>query len=58
VGRQYALPACREETSRVYNLAPERMKVTNPELGFISANSWDTRRVRRAEHVLDPAQRH
>ncbi len=21
--------------------APERMKVTNPELGFISANSWD-----------------
>jgi len=26
---------------RVYNLAPERMKVTNAELGFISANSWD-----------------
>src|SRR5262245_13992845 len=26
---------------RVYNLAPERMKVTNLELGFISANSWD-----------------
>jgi 2-haloacid dehalogenase len=26
---------------RVYNLAPERMKVTKPELGFISANSWD-----------------
>jgi 2-haloalkanoic acid dehalogenase type II len=26
---------------RVYNLAPERMRVTNPELGFISANSWD-----------------
>src|SRR5207247_6667649 len=26
---------------RVYNLAPERMKVTNPELGFISAHSWD-----------------
>src|SRR5262245_27663657 len=26
---------------RVYNLAPERMKVSNPELGFISANSWD-----------------
>ena len=26
---------------RVYNLAPERMNVTNPELGFISANSWD-----------------
>jgi haloacid dehalogenase-like hydrolase len=26
---------------RVYSLAPERMKVTNPELGFISANSWD-----------------
>ena len=23
------------------NLGPERMKVTNPELGFISANSWD-----------------
>src|SRR6202521_670396 len=26
---------------RVYNLAPERMKVGNPELGFISANNWD-----------------
>src|SRR5262245_2568197 len=26
---------------RVYDLAPEHMKVTNPELGFISANSWD-----------------
>ena len=26
---------------RVYNLAPERLKVANPELGFISANSWD-----------------
>src|SRR5262245_31490904 len=26
---------------RVYNLGPERLKVTNPELGFISANSWD-----------------
>jgi 2-haloacid dehalogenase len=26
---------------RVYNLAPERLKVTNPEIGFISANSWD-----------------
>ena len=26
---------------RVYNLAPERLKVSNPELGFISANSWD-----------------
>jgi 2-haloacid dehalogenase len=26
---------------RVYNLGPERMKVTNPELGFVSANSWD-----------------
>ena len=26
---------------RVYWLATERMKVTNPELGFISANSWD-----------------
>jgi 2-haloacid dehalogenase len=26
---------------RVYNLAPERMKVANPELGFISANNWD-----------------
>ncbi|MBX9588073.1 MAG: haloacid dehalogenase type II [Hyphomonadaceae bacterium] len=26
---------------RVYNLGAERMKVTNPELGFISANSWD-----------------
>jgi 2-haloacid dehalogenase len=26
---------------RVYWLATERMKVTNAELGFISANSWD-----------------
>jgi 2-haloacid dehalogenase len=26
---------------RVYNLAAERMKVTNPELGFVSANNWD-----------------
>jgi 2-haloacid dehalogenase len=26
---------------RVYWLGPERMKTTNPELGFISANSWD-----------------
>jgi 2-haloacid dehalogenase len=26
---------------RVYNLAPERMKVSNPELGFVSANNWD-----------------
>ena len=26
---------------RVYNLASERLKVTNAELGFISANSWD-----------------
>lgn len=27
---------------RVYNLAPERLKVGNPELGFISANNWDS----------------
>ncbi|MEH2506405.1 2-haloacid dehalogenase [Bradyrhizobium sp. AZCC 1578] len=26
---------------RVYNLAPERMKVSNPELGFVTANNWD-----------------
>jgi len=26
---------------RVYNLGPERLNVKNPELGFISANSWD-----------------
>jgi 2-haloacid dehalogenase len=26
---------------RVYNLAPEHMKVSNPELGFVSANNWD-----------------
>ena len=26
---------------RVYNLAPERMKVRNSELGFVSANNWD-----------------
>src|SRR6516165_12577715 len=26
---------------RVYNLAPERLKVTNTALGFVSANNWD-----------------
>ena len=26
---------------RVYNLASERLKVTNPELSFVSANNWD-----------------
>src|SRR5215831_5285601 len=26
---------------RVYTLATERLKVTNPELGFVSANNWD-----------------
>jgi 2-haloacid dehalogenase len=26
---------------RVYNLASERLKVPNPELGFVSANNWD-----------------
>jgi 2-haloacid dehalogenase len=26
---------------RVYNLAPERLKVGNPELGFVTANNWD-----------------
>ena len=26
---------------RVYNLALERMKVSNAELGFVSSNSWD-----------------
>ncbi len=26
---------------RVYNLGPERMKVGNAELGFVSSNSWD-----------------
>ena len=26
---------------RVYNLAPERLKVSNAELGFVSGNSWD-----------------
>jgi 2-haloacid dehalogenase len=26
---------------RVYWLATERLKVTNPELGFVSANNWD-----------------
>jgi 2-haloacid dehalogenase len=26
---------------RVYNLASERLKVTNSELGFVSANNWD-----------------
>jgi 2-haloacid dehalogenase len=26
---------------RVYNLAPERLKVDSAELGFVSSNSWD-----------------
>jgi 2-haloacid dehalogenase len=26
---------------RVYNLAPERLGVSNAELGFVSSNSWD-----------------
>jgi len=26
---------------RVYNLGPERMKVSHAELGFVSSNSWD-----------------
>ncbi len=26
---------------RVYNLGPERMNVSNAELGFVSSNSWD-----------------
>jgi 2-haloacid dehalogenase len=26
---------------RVYNLGPERMRVSNAELGFVSANNWD-----------------
>ncbi len=26
---------------RVYNLAPERLNVSNAELGFVSSNSWD-----------------
>ena len=26
---------------RVYNLGPERMNVSGPELGFVSSNSWD-----------------
>jgi 2-haloacid dehalogenase len=26
---------------RVYNLAPERLRVSNAELGFVSSNSWD-----------------
>jgi len=26
---------------RVYNLAPERLSVSNAELGFVSSNSWD-----------------
>ena len=47
---------------RVYNLARERMKVTNPELGFISANSWDINggvleSVGRVEHLASPANR-
>jgi 2-haloacid dehalogenase len=27
---------------RVYNLALERLKVTNTDLGFVSANNWDS----------------
>jgi 2-haloacid dehalogenase len=27
---------------RVYNLAPERLGVSNAQLGFVSSNSWDT----------------
>ncbi len=27
---------------RVYNLGPEKLNVSNPELGFVSSNSWDT----------------
>ena len=26
---------------RVYNLGAEHFKLTNPQVGFISANSWD-----------------
>src|SRR2546426_503945 len=26
---------------RIYNLGPERMNVSNTELGFVSSNSWD-----------------
>src|SRR5262249_14056358 len=26
---------------RVYNLDPGRLMVTNPDLGFMSANAWD-----------------
>ena len=26
---------------RVYLLATERLNVSNPELGFVSANNWD-----------------
>jgi 2-haloacid dehalogenase len=26
---------------RVYNLVPERMRISNAELGFVSSNSWD-----------------
>jgi HAD superfamily hydrolase (TIGR01493 family) len=28
-------------SNRVYWLATERLKVSNPELGFVSANNWD-----------------
>jgi len=27
--------------NRVYWLATERLRVSNPELGFVSANNWD-----------------
>jgi 2-haloacid dehalogenase len=26
---------------RVYNMGPEKLGVRNPELGFVSSNSWD-----------------
>jgi len=26
---------------RVYNMGPEKLNVSNPELGFVSSNSWD-----------------
>src|SRR5262249_16640087 len=28
-------------SNRVYWLATERLRVSNPELGFVSANNWD-----------------
>jgi len=40
--RLFAFGGCGVKVrNRVYWLATERLKVSNPELGFVSANNWD-----------------